>query len=94
LGLLNVHASVLPRYRGAAPVHRAVMAGETETGVTIMRIVKALDLRPEGPSAFNLEPPGYMLHRWQDRQLVSHVAVVGNWPGPFPFFDSTGKLIE
>jgi 3',5'-cyclic AMP phosphodiesterase CpdA len=54
----------------------------------------ALDLRPEGPSAFRLEPPGYMLHRWQDRQLVSHVAVVGDWPGPFPFFDSTGKLIE
>jgi hypothetical protein len=54
----------------------------------------ALDLRPEGPSGFRLEPPGYMLHRWQDRQLVSHVAVVGDWPGPFPFFDSTGKLIE
>ena len=46
LGLLNVHASVLPRYRGAAPVHRAVMAGEAETGVTIMRVVKALDAGP------------------------------------------------
>jgi methionyl-tRNA formyltransferase len=46
LGLLNVHASVLPRYRGAAPVHRAVIAGERETGVTIMRIVKALDAGP------------------------------------------------
>ena len=41
--MINVHASLLPRYRGAAPVHRAVMAGETETGVTIMRVVKALD---------------------------------------------------
>jgi len=46
LGLLNVHASLLPRYRGAAPVHRAVIAGETETGVTIMRVVKALDAGP------------------------------------------------
>jgi methionyl-tRNA formyltransferase len=46
LGLLNVHASILPRYRGAAPVHRAVIAGETETGVTIMRVVKALDAGP------------------------------------------------
>jgi methionyl-tRNA formyltransferase len=46
LGLLNVHASLLPRYRGAAPVHRAVIAGETQTGVTIMRIVKALDAGP------------------------------------------------
>jgi methionyl-tRNA formyltransferase len=45
-GLINVHASLLPRYRGAAPVHRAIMAGETETGVTIMRVVKALDAGP------------------------------------------------
>jgi len=43
LGMVNVHASLLPRYRGAAPVHRAVIAGEHETGVTIMRVVKALD---------------------------------------------------
>ena len=46
LGLINVHASLLPRYRGAAPVHRAVIAGERETGVTIMRVVKALDAGP------------------------------------------------
>jgi methionyl-tRNA formyltransferase len=46
LGMINVHASLLPRYRGAAPVHRAVMAGERETGVTIMRVVKALDAGP------------------------------------------------
>ncbi|RPJ71469.1 MAG: methionyl-tRNA formyltransferase [Acidobacteria bacterium] len=43
LGLVNVHASLLPRWRGASPVHRAVMAGDPETGVSIMRIVKALD---------------------------------------------------
>jgi methionyl-tRNA formyltransferase len=43
MGLINVHASLLPKYRGAAPVHRAVMAGESRTGVTIMRVVKALD---------------------------------------------------
>ena len=46
LGMINVHASLLPRYRGAAPVHRAIMAGETVTGVTIMRIVEALDAGP------------------------------------------------
>ncbi len=46
LGTINVHASLLPRYRGAAPVHRAVIAGERETGVTIMRVVKALDAGP------------------------------------------------
>ena len=42
-GMLNVHASLLPKYRGAAPVHRAIMNGETETGVTIMQVVEALD---------------------------------------------------
>jgi methionyl-tRNA formyltransferase len=46
LGLINVHASLLPKYRGAAPIHRAVMVGETLTGVTIMRVVKALDAGP------------------------------------------------
>jgi methionyl-tRNA formyltransferase len=46
LGLINVHASLLPKYRGAAPIHRAVMAGETETGVTIMRVVRELDAGP------------------------------------------------
>jgi methionyl-tRNA formyltransferase len=46
LGMINVHASLLPAYRGAAPVHRAVMAGEAETGVTIMRVVKELDAGP------------------------------------------------
>jgi len=46
LGMVNVHASLLPRYRGAAPVHRAVIAGDSQTGVTIMRVVKALDAGP------------------------------------------------
>lgn len=43
LGMINVHASLLPKYRGAAPVHRAIIDGERDTGVTIMRVVKALD---------------------------------------------------
>jgi methionyl-tRNA formyltransferase len=46
LGMINVHASLLPRYRGAAPVHRAVLAGDAETGVTIMRVVTELDAGP------------------------------------------------
>lgn len=45
-GCLNVHASLLPRWRGAAPIHRAVMAGDEETGVTLMRMVEALDAGP------------------------------------------------
>jgi methionyl-tRNA formyltransferase len=46
LGLINVHASLLPRWRGAAPVHRAILAGDRVTGVTIMRVVQALDAGP------------------------------------------------
>ena len=46
LGMINVHGSILPFYRGAAPVHRAVLAGEAETGVTIMRVVTELDAGP------------------------------------------------
>lgn len=43
LGCINVHASLLPKYRGAAPIHRAVMAGEPETGVTTMFMDEGLD---------------------------------------------------
>jgi methionyl-tRNA formyltransferase len=46
LGMINVHASILPRYRGAAPIQRAVLAGDAETGVTIMRVVTELDAGP------------------------------------------------
>ncbi len=46
LGMINVHASLLPKYRGAAPVHRAVIDGEAVTGVTIMRIETLLDAGP------------------------------------------------
>ena len=43
LGCLNIHGSVLPRWRGAAPIHRAIEAGDTETGVTIMQMDAGLD---------------------------------------------------
>lgn len=46
LGCLNLHASLLPRWRGAAPINRAIMAGDTETGVTIMKMDEGLDTGP------------------------------------------------
>ena len=46
LGFVNVHASLLPRWRGAAPVHRAILAGDARSGVTIMRVALALDAGP------------------------------------------------
>jgi methionyl-tRNA formyltransferase len=49
LGCLNLHASLLPRWRGAAPIQRAIMAGDAETGVSVMRMEEGLDT---GPIAF------------------------------------------
>ena len=46
LGCFNLHASLLPRWRGAAPIHRAVMAGDRETGVTVMKMEEGLDTGP------------------------------------------------
>ncbi len=46
LGTLNLHASLLPRYRGASPIQTAIAAGEAETGVSLMRIVRQLDAGP------------------------------------------------
>jgi methionyl-tRNA formyltransferase len=46
LGCINIHGSLLPRWRGAAPIHRALLAGDAETGVTIMRMDEGLDTGP------------------------------------------------
>jgi methionyl-tRNA formyltransferase len=53
-GAWNVHASLLPKYRGAAPIERAIMDGERETGVTIMRMDEGLDT---GPTALRVSTP-------------------------------------
>ena len=43
---INIHASLLPRWRGAAPIERAILAGDTETGITIMQMDEGLDTGP------------------------------------------------
>jgi methionyl-tRNA formyltransferase len=53
-GCFNLHASLLPRWRGAAPIHRAIMAGDTETGVAVMKMEEGLDT---GPIAFEKKVP-------------------------------------
>ena len=45
-GCVNIHASLLPRWRGAAPIQRAILAGDTETGITLMRLDEGLDTGP------------------------------------------------
>jgi methionyl-tRNA formyltransferase len=54
LGTINIHASLLPKYRGAAPIQAAIRGGDAETGVTIMRMVRALDA---GPSIHQVRTP-------------------------------------
>src|SRR5262249_39130061 len=51
LGCFNLHASALPRWRGAAPINRAIMAGDTETGVVVMQMAEGLDTGPMAMAA-------------------------------------------
>ncbi len=51
LGCLNVHASLLPRWRGAAPIQHALLAGDSETGITIMQMQQAVPIAPGGTAA-------------------------------------------
>ena len=54
----------------------------------------ALALGPGAPSTFQMETPGYMLHWWTGKELVSHTVAIGDFAGPYPFFDATGELID
>lgn len=56
LGCINIHASLLPRWRGAAPIQRALLAGDKESGVTIMQMEAGLDT---GPMLYSLKTPIY-----------------------------------
>jgi methionyl-tRNA formyltransferase len=71
-GAWNVHASLLPKYRGAAPVERAIMAGESETGVTIIRMDEGLDA---GPMA--LQRPVAILPDMNAGELTELLAITG-----------------
>jgi methionyl-tRNA formyltransferase len=65
LGCFNVHASLLPRWRGAAPIQRAIMAGDKTSGVTIMRMEQGLDTGPMlkvGECPIRPETTALMLH--------------------------------
>lgn len=68
-GCLNIHASLLPRLRGAAPIHRALLAGDSETGITIMQMDKGLDTgdmlyKVSALSRLMIQLLAYMI-RWQ-----------------------------
>lgn len=77
-------------------VHRSIDTRWCGTAVSICPSPAhqvALDLRPDGPSAFVMEPPGFQLHWWNGSQLVTHTAFVGEFDGPYPFFEGK-ELID
>lgn len=77
-------------------VHRAIDTCWSRTAVSTCPSPAhqvALDLRPHGPSAFVMEPPGFQLHWWNGSQLVTHTAVIGEFAGPYPFFEGK-ELID
>ena len=71
LGAINVHASLLPRWRGAAPIQRAILAGDTESGVSIMRMEAGLDT---GPFCLQMSTP---VGEFTARELTARLADLG-----------------
>jgi methionyl-tRNA formyltransferase len=91
-GLLNVHPSLLPRWRGAAPIERAIMAGDDETGVAIMRPTAGFD---EGPVGAVVREPigsdddyGALAARLEDRGAAVLLDVLEREP---PFVEQSGE---
>lgn len=54
----------------------------------------ALDLVTDSPGGFCMEPAGFMMLRWKDGELLSHSVLVNHFPGPYPFYDAQGKLLD
>jgi methionyl-tRNA formyltransferase len=86
--ILNVHPSLLPRWRGAAPIERAIMAGDAETGVSIMRLTAGLDSGPVCAAAREAIAPGdtygSLAQRLHERGGELLVEVLDRWEGGAP----------
>lgn len=70
LGCLNLHASALPRWRGAAPIQRAIMAGDSATAVMVMRMEEGLDTGPVGMAERVAIPPGTTAGQLHDQLMA------------------------
>lgn len=102
-GLANAarFAAVIARHKQverivAGHVHRAIQA---RVGGSVASICPSTAHQMEldisgGKTGFMLEPAGYQLHLWQENVLVTHTAVVGGFPGPYPFFDAAGRVVQ
>ncbi len=71
LGCLNLHASLLPRWGGAAPIHRAIMAGDRETGVMVMKMEEGLDTGPVGLAERVTIPENATTGEMHDRLMLA-----------------------
>ncbi len=74
------------------PIQACVAGVLASTGPSPAHQV-ALDLHPQAPDCFVMEPPGYQLHLWHDPVMISHQVVVGEFAGPYPFREH-GRLID
>jgi 3',5'-cyclic-AMP phosphodiesterase len=78
----HLHRSIVARFAGTVASTCSSPAHQV-----------VLDLDSEGPDAFVMEPPGFQLHLWANGKLISHHAVIGDFPGPYAFREG-GKLID
>ena len=89
--------------RGRAPlailcghIHRTIVSSLAGVPVLVAPSCAhavALDLAPDAPSRFRLEPPGVLVHAVAGETVTSHVSPIGDYPGPFPFFAEDGRLV-
>lgn len=99
---LERFGAVVERHRHVVRItgghmHRAIVANAFGTVATVAPSVAhqlTLELRAQQPATFSLEPPGYLLHRYENGTLVTHVATVGDYEGPFPFREPDGSFLR
>lgn len=99
---LERFGAVVARHRHVVRItsghmHRSIVANAFGTVVTVAPSVAhqlTLELRPERKTTFSLEPPGFLLHRYDAGTLVTHVATFGHYEGPFPFRDPSGEFLR
>jgi 3',5'-cyclic-AMP phosphodiesterase len=78
----HLHRTIIARYGGTLAVTCPSPAHQV-----------ALDLLPDCPAQYIMEPPGYMLHQWTDKRFVTFGVAVGDFDGPYPFYEQ-GQLID
>lgn len=77
-------------------IHRTIISHIDGTPVIVAPSAAhavSLDLHPDAPSTFHLEPPGVLLHTIDGGVLTTHLSLIGRLPGPYPFFGADSRLV-